>query len=52
MDGDDALAAGFGQQARDLGDRDADQRGDVGLALLLEVVQLGHPAQELVLLVG
>ena len=31
---------------------DADQRGDVGLTLLLQVVQLGHPAQQLVVFVA
>jgi hypothetical protein len=51
VDGDDALAAGLGQQARHLGHRGADQRRDVRLALVLEVVQVGHPAQQLVLFV-
>ena len=52
MDGHDALPSRLGQQPRDLGHRGADQVGDLRLALLLEVVELGHPAQQLVLLVG
>src|SRR5207245_10176768 len=50
VDGDDALAPSLCQQARDLRDGGADQRGDLGLALLLEVVEVRHPAQQLVLL--
>jgi hypothetical protein len=41
----------LGQQPRYFGDRDADQGGDFCLALLLEVVQLGNPAQQLALFV-
>ena len=49
---DNALPPRLRQQPRDFRDRDADQRGNFRLALLLEVVQFGHPAQQLVLLVG
>ena len=51
MNGDDAPSACLSEQAGYFGDGGADQRSDLGLAALLEVIQLGHPAQQLMQLI-
>jgi hypothetical protein len=51
-DGDDALTPRLGQQPGYLRHRGADERRDLRLPLLLQVVQVGDPPQQLALLVN